>query len=72
MAYLRTETIKTGAARIGRTGKKLHPAKIVRIVFDDRTVNALEFGCNCGGTMNGHAQHKAQFFENVQSNCGKR
>lgn len=73
MAYLRTETIKTGAAKIGRTGTKLHPARIVRLVFDDRIVeNVLQFDCSCGGTQNGHAQHKARFFENAHSTCGEK
>jgi hypothetical protein len=70
MSYVRTETVKTGAARIGRSGKKLHPASIIRIIFDDRIVeNQIQLGCSCTGTANGHAQHKAQFFENVKPTC---
>ena len=70
MAYIRTEVVKTGAARIGRSGKKLHPARIVRIVTDERTFeNQLTFGCSCTGTANGHALNKSQFLENVTSTC---
>jgi hypothetical protein len=71
MAYLRTEVLKQGAARIGRTGAKLHPASIVRLVFDDGSHQSLQFHCSCGGTQNGHAAHKAQFSEGAEPNCGK-
>lgn len=72
MAYLRTETLQIGAARIGRSGKKMHPATLVNLVFDDRIVKSLQFGCSCTGTANGHAQHKAQFFVGVKATCGPK
>lgn len=54
-----------GSARIGRTGTKLHPAKI--ITYDGMKI--LFITCGCAGTKNGAATNKARFFEGVQSNC---
>lgn len=62
-------TIQEGVARIGH-GNKLHPAYISEKGF-------LFFRCRCGGTSNGWAAHKAQFFSqsqypNLTRTCGVR
>jgi len=54
----------TGAVKIGRTGIKLHPARIDEL-------HGLIITCSCPGTQQGSAQNKARFFNNTKPNCGK-
>lgn len=60
--------IARGAARIGRGGS-LHPA-----IKWQRGQNVyVQFYCDCGGTSNGKAAHKATFYGATAATCkGKR
>jgi len=62
-------TVKRGAVRIGRSGKKLHPAIIGKWSHQDDIKPYLRIECSCGGTANGQAAHKAVFIENGQPTC---
>lgn len=53
-----------GVVRIGRSGTKLHPARI-----DEKY--GLMILCRCPGTQQGSAYHGAQFIKNVASTCRK-
>jgi hypothetical protein len=53
---------KTGSVKIGRSGTKLHPARI-----DEQY--GLIITCSCPGTQQGSALNKSKFFINISANC---
>jgi hypothetical protein len=55
-----------GAVRIGRTGTKMHSAKM-HTAADGRQL--LVILCGCAGTQNGAAYSKAKFFEGARATC---
>lgn len=63
---VKLEQIGTGAAKVGRTGVKLHRAILMQRTYDDGSTGTYwAKTCSCG------AVGKAiQYFPNVATNCG--
>lgn len=64
--------IGTGAAKIGRTGEKLHRAsKMFSEFADGTTKETWVVTCSCGCTGLKSARGHIEFFPDKTPNCGK-